>query len=1173
MSATVQGACAACGADLPPDARFCVACGAPTGPVPCPSCGSPLTPGARFCASCGASVSGETVETPPAPTGPIAERRVTSVLFGDLVGFTPLSEGRDAEDVRELLSAYFERCRVIVSRYGGVIEKFIGDAVMAVWGVPVAHEDDAERAVRAGLELVQAVAAMGAEVGAPGLAMRVGIVTGEVAVNMAIEIEGMVAGDAVNTAARVQSVAEPGHVWVDGTTRSLAAAAITFEDRGEHELKGKAAPMRLFAAGDVVGELGGSRIDGLEAPLVSRDRELRTLKELFHATEESHRPRLVVLDGEAGIGKSRLGWEFEKYIDGLATAVAWHRGRCLSYGDGVAFWALAEALRPRLGLLEVDTGDTVEERLDRHLEALVEDPDERKWIRPRLAALLGIETDGTYARDDLFAAWTAFLEHVGDPVILVIDDAHYADDGLLDFLEHLLSSAHSAIFVLAIARPELVARRPELGGRRASIVRLAALDDDSMARLIDGLVDGLPARARAALVERADGVPLFAVETVRALIDRDVVIPHEGRYVLADPATFDLESIGAPVTLHALVAARLDALTQDERRMVTQASVLGSSFTREALLWMEESSGNRDIDSFDAGLASLQRKEILSVQLDRYSSERGQFKFVQAVVKQVAYSTQSKRDRKARHLAAAEYLAGLPDEGGDLSVVIAQHLLDAIDSSSMGDSDGPELARDAVGLLEKAAVRASALGAPMEAFRHLESARKRVDDPSDQARLKLMAAAEANDAGQYAAAESLAREAAVYYDATDQRIEAGRAVGLQCSALMSLQDNATAIALCEARWDSLNGTRGAEKALLRLAGTLASAHSNRGDMDRAAYFAERRLVLAEALNDASALSSAHVILGMRYASMGAPLTARAMFLSAAEVARENNLLTERATALVTVGVTETNRDLDAAMSTIREALDTARRSGSDTFTAYASGNLSLLLWVSGQLDELESFLNEVLEDTMLPAMRLSMTCISAWLADARGHVLPSLAETTLSDAEPDRAWTGNLDLVHALAAGDLTAARRIAEETIGPLLSSLGLEDDFMHLWPPLVLAALAAHDLELADRLMQPVANAPEGAVPPAVRAQFLRLRGLIGAARGNDVMAVEADLRAGAEALADFGAVVHAGRAYEELGRWLAASGRPDEAESALTEARATYEQIGAAAWLLQLDTLDRV
>ena len=236
------------------------------------------------------------------------------MLFGDLVGFTSLSETRDQEEVRELLTRYFEECRQIISRYGGTVEKFIGDAVMAVWGVPTTHEDDAERAVRAGLELVNTIAAMGADLGVPDLAMRVGIVTGEVAVTLGAEHQGMVAGDAVNTASRVQSAAAPGQVWVDETTRLLTTSSINYVDVGSHPMKGKVDPVPLWAVRAVVAAVGGAqRADGLEAPHVGRDRELRLVKELFHGVEETHRPALLVVDGEPGVGKSRLGWEFEKY--------------------------------------------------------------------------------------------------------------------------------------------------------------------------------------------------------------------------------------------------------------------------------------------------------------------------------------------------------------------------------------------------------------------------------------------------------------------------------------------------------------------------------------------------------------------------------------------------------------------------------------------------------------------------------------------------------------------------------------------------------------------------------------------------------------------------------------------------------------------------------------------
>ena len=314
------------------------------------------------------------------------------MLFADLVGFTPLSESRDPEAVRELLSAYFERARVVVERYGGTVEKFIGDAVFAVWGVPVAREDDAELAVRAGLDLVSAVAALGQDVNAEGLQMRVGVTTGQVAVTLGAIGEGMVAGDAVNTAARVQSVASPGEVWVDDPTRSLTSAALAYESTGRHELKGKSMPLELFRAVRTTGVLGGEqRVDGLEAPFVGRDRELRMVKELFHATAEEGRARLVLVAGDPGIGKSRLTWEFEKYLDAIKSHWSfWLRGRCLSYGQGMAGRVVAEMVRSLLRVTDTGDEETVRAALNDRLQRHVTDEAARDVLRPRLESLLGL---------------------------------------------------------------------------------------------------------------------------------------------------------------------------------------------------------------------------------------------------------------------------------------------------------------------------------------------------------------------------------------------------------------------------------------------------------------------------------------------------------------------------------------------------------------------------------------------------------------------------------------------------------------------------------------------------------------------------------------------------------------------------------------------------------------
>ncbi|HTL23731.1 MAG TPA: adenylate/guanylate cyclase domain-containing protein [Mycobacteriales bacterium] len=1156
--------CPHCAAEVQDGTRFCRHCGTAVPVAACPSCGA-ADEGGAFCGQCGAALSAQ--GTHASPVAPVAERRVTSVLFGDLVGFTPLSESRDAEEVRELLSAYFAQCRVVIGRYGGVVEKFIGDAVMAVWGVPVAHEDDAERAVRAGLELVAAVAAMGEDLGIPELAMRVGVVTGEVAVTLGVEAEGMVAGDAVNTAARVQSVAEPGRVWVDETTRSLASAAITFQDVGEHALKGKAEPVRLWQAGVVVAEVGGGqRVDGLEAPLSGRDADLRLVKELFHSTQELRRPKLVVVDGEAGIGKSRLAWEFEKYADGLTATVWWHRGRCLSYGDGTAFWALSEAMRARFGLVEADAGDVVTEKLDAGLAQYVQDEGERDWLRPRLAVLLGSEAGG-FAREDLFAAWTSFLEHMADldhTVVLVVDDAQHADDGLLDFLEHLVVTARAPVFVMALARPELLQRRPSLGGRRATVLPLEPLDDDAMGVLVDGLVADLPVEARVELVARSEGVPLFAVETVRALIDRDLVIPRDGRYVTSGEVDLDLHAIGAPASLQALVAARLDALTADERRVVADASVLGLSFTRESLVAL-----GSPPETLDAVLDSLVRKEIVAVQTSRFTTERGQYRFVQSVMRQVAYATQSRRDRKARHLACADHVASLPDPAQDLAVVVAQHLLDAAEAAPAHDPDVPGVIARACTHLERAAARACAVGGPGEGLRLLETALTHAADPVDQARLHLAAARAATDAGRDEQARTHAEQAAVLFDGLGDPLRAAQSAAAHARALLDLGDNAGAVAVAEARWRTLQGAAGAEQALVALAGSIVPAYGRMLQWDKQHEYAEHLLVLAEGLGDMGALAGAYVSLGMRYTVIGAPYTGAVCYSTAAGIARDHNLPSQLAKTLNNLASSMNTRDPDTARAAAVEGLDVARRAGLTTVVDWAAGTRLSGLWLAGAHAEVAELLAELGDTVNDPGTQFIVAIVKTWLADARGAPLeppPTLGFST--DEVLVEALHVIADIVHAHLSGDPQRGAARADATLEMVSGAWGMEDDFGIFWPPLVLAALAAEDVDLADRLLEPVSSALPTRRPPLVDAQWHRLMGLTAAVRGDDPELVETQLRAGIDALDAFGARGYAAQAREELGHWLVEQRRPAEAEPLIEAARAAYAGMGASGWLARLE-----
>ena len=384
------------------------------------------------------------------------------------MGSRRLSELRDPEEVRELSQRYFDRCRMLIERYGGTVEKFIGDAVMAVWGTPVAREDDPERAVRAALGLTAMVTALGEEAGMPELRVRAGVLTGSAAVEIGAEGEGMVIGDTVNTASRLQSIAAPGTVLVDDVTRRASEAAIAYEDAGTHQVKGREAPVRAWTAVRVVAGAGGAkRGAGLEAPLVGRDRELGLIIDAGERSAHERRAQLVAVVGDAGSGKSRLLWEFLKYLDGIQEVRLWHQGRCLSYGEGVAYWALAEMVRARAGILEEEDAATARAKLSAAVAEHVSDERERRLVEPRLAHLLGLEQRTATDRADLFSGWRLFFERLAEkqPVVLAFEDLQWADSGLLDFIDYLLEwSAEFPFFILALGRPELLERPSGLDG-------------------------------------------------------------------------------------------------------------------------------------------------------------------------------------------------------------------------------------------------------------------------------------------------------------------------------------------------------------------------------------------------------------------------------------------------------------------------------------------------------------------------------------------------------------------------------------------------------------------------------------------------------------------------------------------------------------------------------------
>jgi class 3 adenylate cyclase/tetratricopeptide (TPR) repeat protein len=686
--------------------------------------------GANFCLECGAALGTATAakvgRPEPSADLPHTERRLVSVLFADLVGFTTLSEHRDPEEVRDLLSRYFDRCRALIERYGGTVEKFIGDAVMAVWGTPVAREDDAERAVRAALSLTTAVSTLGEEVGMPELRVRAGVLTGSAAVEVGAEGEGMVLGDTVNTASRLQSIADPGTVLVDDVTRRSSEAAIAYEDAGTHQVKGREEPVRAWRALRVVAGAGGARRGaGVEAPFVGRERELQTLIDTGEESATERRARLVAVVGEAGSGKSRLLWEFFKYLDGITEARWWHQGRCLSYGEGVAYWALAEMVRSRAGIVEEEDPASAMEKLRAAVAQHVPDERERRLVEPRLAHLLRLEERPEADRADLFSGWRLFFERLAEqqPVIMAFEDLQWADSGLLDFIDYLLEwSADYPILVMALGRSELRERRP-----RWDPLVLGPLEPSAIRQILDGLVPGLPEELVVEISQRAEGIPLYAVETVRMLQDRGLLVQQGAQYVL----TGDVHELEIPETLHALVASRLDGLSADERALLQNAAVLGQAFTGAGVAALSD----RREDDVVGLLDGLVRKQVLAYEDDPRSSERGQYVFLQGLLRTVAYGTLGRRTRKERHLAAAHHLRETwPGGLADIAEVLASHYLAAIEADPEADDVG-DLRAAARETLTAAGRAAASLALGPEADRYFQQAAELAEDDLERAEL------------------------------------------------------------------------------------------------------------------------------------------------------------------------------------------------------------------------------------------------------------------------------------------------------------------------------------------------------------------------------------------------------------------------------------------------------
>jgi class 3 adenylate cyclase/tetratricopeptide (TPR) repeat protein len=700
----------------------------------CSSCGEENLDRARFCSNCGASL-----ETAPASTA--EERKTVSVLFVDLVGFTARSDDADPEDVRATLRVYHDRLREEIERFGGTVEKFIGDAVMAVFGAPTAHEDDAERAVRAALRITEAIEELNAERPGLDLAVRGAVNTGEAVVALGARPErgeGFVTGDVVNVASRLQGLAPVGGVVVGALTYRATVGPIEYEELPPVQVKGKEGALPIWRVVRARSRFGVDLESGSATPLIGRKGELALLQQLYRRAAGDRAVQLVTLSGEPGVGKSRLVREFRRFIDDEPELIVWRQGRCLPYGEGITYWALGEVLKAHAGILENDDPEEASAKLARAVELVVEEEGERDWIRARLEPLLGLGGDASVAadREESFAAWRGFLEAIAaqGPFVLVIEDLHWADPALLGFLEHLADWASGVpLLIVCTARPELYERHVAWGGgtRNHTAIALSPLSPDDTARLIGVLLDQavLPSETQSALMLRAGGNPLYAEEFVRMLIDRGVLVRRGAAWEL----TAGEDEIPVPESVQALIAARLDTLPPERKALLQDAAVLGKVFWAGAVAEM----GGLDPPAVRDGLHELARKELVRPARRPSIEGESEYAFWHLLIRDVAYGQIPRAGRAAKHVAAAAWIERMAGERvEDSAELLVHHYEQAIELARSAGEDVTELGARVLGFLILAGDRALRLDTA-KAVAYFERALT-LTEPGEPGRLRVL---------------------------------------------------------------------------------------------------------------------------------------------------------------------------------------------------------------------------------------------------------------------------------------------------------------------------------------------------------------------------------------------------------------------------------------------------
>lgn len=996
------------------------------------------------------SVSGPSVSAPGEAELPRSERKFATALFADLVGSTALSEREDPEVVRSLVGRAFDRLAHEIERYGGTTEKFVGDAVLAVFGIPAAHEDDPERAVRAALDMQAALERLNRDLvdeAKPELAVRVGIEAGEVLVELD-RVTGsrdrMLTGDAVNTAARLQSAAEPGQVVVGPVAYAAAKAAVEFGELQPLVLKGKAEPVMAWEALGMTAAPGGRPPPfGLRARLIGRDEEVALLVQTLHRVEAEARPALITILGAAGVGKSRLASELSGYVAGRSRPASWLKGRCLAYGN-VSYSALAEAVKSECAVHEDDSPEVVSGKTAAKVEELFGAPD----LTPLIEVLVGSGSELAFSREDLFDAWRRFLEKLASrgPLVIQLEDIHWADDGLLDFVDHVADWGSGPLLVLTLARPELLEIRPGWGGgkRNYSAIDLDPLTPQETETMLEDLLSvRLPDELARVIVERSEGNPLFAEEVVRMLIDQGVLRSGDERWEIAGiPGRIEV-----PASIKALIATRLDSLPTDEKATLQDAAVIGRTFWQGATSRL---SGTSLQDTKEV-LGRLRVKDVVVAHETPAFSGETELAFRHVLIRDVAYESLPKSLRADKHIDVAAWAEEQTGERREeIAELLATHYAAALRyRSELGERDLSELQQEVLRWSRAAGERALRLWQQREAVRWYRTALD-LAVPQDLivpagttteelATLWESYATACEESEPYEEVTRALDAALDLYDQLGSDLDAGRVQArLAWVAFLSgkEQDVSTMAERALARLEPLGESRDLAMALHVLGWYLFRSLR----FDEAERHLRRAIDVAGRLGDEVMRGHAMVSLAFVFQQTARGEECIEGFEEALEFARRAGDLKLRLRAQLHIcgALEEISGDYRRGEDLVREGLELARRAGNVVNAAWMEQMLSDLLLDMGRLHEADQTARNALRaaravgEVLVVGYALERIAFVHVLIDEPDEAEPYLRELAPIVRDNPEPWLqGWVPLIEGLAARcrgrDLEAARIFTE--------------------------------------------------------------------------------------------------------------------------------------------------